>query len=170
MTENIVDLLNEAQNISNGSDIPFEIDTLAIELESEKEASHILQIVTSLFCDTNFQEQNPKLYALVNLELETLRGLLKMRKSDEKAHDALLAAISENKSNASLYRAMAEIQKTSISISNKIHDTIDRLNKACENVLKEQSTMLLENVATQEDNSETHRGTKSFIQAMLSNK
>ncbi len=146
------------------------IDMDAINEDSEKEAHDMIQIVTNLYQDEKFKERHPQAQRRIEMELETLRGLIKMRKADEEAHDALIRAISENKSNASLYRSMAEIQKTSIALTNKIHDTIDRLNTICKGFQLE--LPLEEGVdSPAQDKKEgqgAHRGSKSFIESMMS--
>lgn len=142
------------------------IDIEALNSDSKKEAESVIEIVTSLYQDEDFKKRHPQARKRIELEIETLRGLIKMRKADEEAHDALLIAITENKSNASLYRSMAEIQKTSIALSNKIHDTIDRLNQICKGFQLE----LPFNEPDEEVPKETggaHRGTKSFIEEMI---
>lgn len=147
------------------------IDIDAINADSEEEAKSMVNIVTNLFYDEEFKKAHPQIHKRIELEIETLRGLIKMRKADEESHDALLKAISENHTNASLYRSMAEIQKTSIAITNKIHDTIDRLNKICADVTSG-SEMINEDEQFEGENPKkikAHRGTKEFIQELLDN-
>lgn len=156
---------------SAGLENIVEIDLESINKDSEKEAKDILETVSSLFMDEKFKERHPQVRKRIKLELDTLRGLIKMRKTDEEAHDAIILAISENKSNASLYRSLAELQKTSIQISNKIHDTMDRLNNICKGF---QLELPFEEFKDEEDDSEepnetskVHRGTKDFIKEMI---
>lgn len=144
------------------------IDIDAINEDSKKEASDMIRVVTDLFYDEKFKEQHPQAQRRIEMEIETLRGLIKMRKADEEAHDALLQAIAENKSNASLYRSMAEIQKTSIALSNKIHDTIDRLNNICKEFTIDMPVEETEQSSEDtEQKNGAHRGSKSFIESML---
>lgn len=144
------------------------IDIAAINTDSEKEAHDMIKIVTDLYQDATFKERHPQAQRRIEMELETLRGLIKMRKADEEAHDALIQAIAANKSNASLYRSMAEIQKTSIAITNKIHDTIDRLNVICKGFqLELPFESNNEEDKSEQPKSQAHRGSKSFIEEML---
>ncbi len=149
-----------------GDDI-CHIDIDAINEDSARDANDMVAIASSLILDERFQKAHPQAQKRIALEIETLRGLIKMRKADEEAHDAVLRAITENKSNASLYRSMAEIQKTSIALTNKIHDTLDRINAMCKGFQLE-----LPFDEEKKDEEETkpvegvHRGSKSFIQAM----
>lgn len=145
------------------------IDLDAINTDSEKEAHDMIKIVTDLYQDATFKDRHPQAQKRIEMELETLRGLIKMRKADEEAHDALISAITENKSNASLYRSMAEIQKTSIAITNKIHDTIDRLNTICKGF---QLELQFDEPDKPEDDkpqqkTQAHRGSKAFIEEMI---
>lgn len=150
----------------------FEENLLLIDMESlnedsKNEARSMVRIVTDLFYDEQFRNSHPQACRRIEMEMETLRGLIKMRKADEEAHDALLQAIGENKNNASLYRSMAEIQRTSIAISNKIHDTVDRINKICSDLTA--TTQLAPEDEEEPDEprrSKAHLGTKSFIEEM----
>lgn len=144
------------------------IDIGELDRSSREDARRMVHNITDLFYDEEFAQRHPRAYRCIEMEVETLRGLIKMRKADEEAHDALLSAIGENKSNASLYRSMAEIQRTSIALTGKIHDTIDRLNKLCSEL-----TSHIEMESNEEDDKEgeqtsnIHRGTKEFIKDMV---
>ena len=146
------------------------IDINAINVDSEKEAHDMIKIVTDLYQDEQFKNRHPQAQRRIEMELETLRGLIKMRKADEEAHDALIQAIAANKSNASLYRSMAEIQKTSIAITNKIHDTIDKLNTICKGFQLELPFESPDNKEDKPEKTQAHRGSKSFIEEMLGDK
>ena len=146
------------------------IDLDAINEDSDKEARDMIKTVTALYQDERFKERHPQVQARIELEIETLRGLIKMRKADEEAHDALIQAIASNKSNASLYRSMAEIQKTSIAITNKIHDTIDRLNGICKSFQLELQFEPHPDEVEEKTSQSAHRGSKSFIEEMISEK
>lgn len=150
----------------------FDIDVDAINKDSEQEAHNMIKIVTDLYQDETFKKKHPQAQRRIEMELETLRGLIKMRKVDEEAQDALLQAISANKSNGSLYRAISDIQKTSIALSNKIHDTIDRLSIICKDFQND-----LQFDEPESDNTEqkrplsgAHRGSKAFIEEMSNQK
>lgn len=152
------------------------IDIDAINQDSESEAKSMIKVVTELFYDEQFKKDHPKIHRRIELEIETLRGLIKMRKADEEAHDCLLQAIGENKTNASLYRSMAEIQKTSIALTAKIHDTLDRLNKICTDLTAsseyEDPTTEVESEESDGEiiQSKAHRGSKAFIEEMIGSK
>lgn len=146
----------------------YDIDMDGLDNDSKNNAGEVIEIVTSLYSNEKFMKAHPQIKKRVDLELETLRGLIKMRKADEIAHDAILKSISENKNNASMYRSLADIQKTSLSITTKIHETLDRL----QNMLKGFQLEIEFDAEEEEEEKEEkpkdlHRGSKSFIQQML---
>lgn len=148
----------------------YDIDMDGLDEDSKNSAGEVIGIVTSLYSNEKLMKAHPQLKARIDLELETIRGLIKMRKADEIAHDAILKSISENKNNASMYRSLADIQKTSLSVTAKIHETLDRL----QNMLKGfQLEFEFDEPEEDEEDVEddtpksTHRGSKSFIQQML---
>lgn len=151
----------------------LEIDIDSIDQEAGAEAHDVIAIVSNLYHDKTFLEKHPQIKARLDIELDTLRGLLKMRKADEAAHDGILIALSSRKDNPALYRALADIQKTSIAVSNKIHDTIDRINQICKEVI--QMDMPQEEAQEEDEESQktadeiksVHRGSKAFIMEAL---
>ena len=150
------------------------IDLDAIGEEANKEANVMISNLSKFYNDEEFLKENPSFKKTIDTELESLRILLKMRKSDEEAHDILVKAIAANSNNASLYRSLSEIQKTMLSISKSIDEILIRLA----NTLKTYQTEINFN-ETEENNSEenkdnsdqsVHRGSKEFIQSMLEQK
>lgn len=147
------------------------IDLDKLDSDSRADARKMIDAITDLFYDDDFKKTHPQAHKAIEMELETLRILIKMRKADEEAHDAILKAIAENKSNASLYRSMSDIQKTSIAITGKIHDTLDRLNKLCTELTSHidlDDTGDGDPTDSPEDTANIHRGTKEFIKDMES--
>ena len=93
-----------------------------------------------------------------------------MRKADETAHDALIHAIEQNSSNASLYRSLSDMQKTILSITEKIDTCKTNLitllkNYQLEINFKEDNYT---NNDSEDTPSDTYRGTKEFIESMKS--
>ena len=62
--------------------------------------------------DEEWLKKNPTLRHRISVELESLRGLLKMRRTNEAAHDALVVAIGRNPDQGSLYKALTDMQRT----------------------------------------------------------
>ena len=146
-----------------------------IDESSKKDANVIITRVLDLYTNEEFMNQNPKLKQRIETELESLRILLKMRKSDEITHDILIKAIAQKPSNASLYRSLTEVQKTILSITADINKTLSGL----ENLLKHYQLELNfdensdsdnggDSNSTEENSNAIHRGSKEFIQNMLS--
>jgi hypothetical protein len=105
--------------------------------------------------------------------MESLRMLLKMREADEVTHDVLIKAIAANSGNASLYRALTQVQTTILQITTKIETIVNNLTTMIKGYQLE-INFKFENEHNQ-DNSEnsenesyntTHRGSKSFIEQM----
>ena len=143
-----------------------QIDIPDLDKTSNEEAARIIRDMTDLYHDEKWIGEHPRIKKRIDIELETLRGLIKMRRADEQAHDALLNGISSNNTNASLYRSLAEIQKSSLAVTRQINETVNTLD----NILKQYQL----DISHQEDNAETeeedmtmHRGSKSFIKEQI---
>lgn len=144
-----------------------DIDMEGIDKSSKDDAIALVENLSKLYCNEEFMKSNPNFKKRVDNELESLRILIKMRKADEVAHDLIVNAIAGNSSNASLYKSLAEIQKTILSITTKMGDIITGLN----NLLKGyQMELNFDQVENQSDDSvdikKTSRGSKEFIQRM----
>lgn len=163
--DNINELLDNMEEVEN-------IDMEEIDKSSSDDASKIIENILSLYSNEEFMKQNPRLKQRIDTELESLRILLKMRKADEITHDILIKAIAQKPSNASLYRSMTEVQKTILSITTDINKILDGLK----NILKNYQLEINfdqdnnENNPQEEKMSDVHRGSKDFINQMLSEK
>lgn len=163
--------------IDNEEDI-VNIDTDRIDNESIKEAIDLVENLKDIYADPEFMKNNPKFATRLKTEVESLRILLKMRKSDEVAHDILLGAIGKNSSNASLYRSLSDIQKTILSTTSELNSKIKDINLMLKNIQLElnfnQQQTKEENVDPEtgeiinSDQAEqtTFRGSKDFIKQM----
>jgi hypothetical protein len=114
--------------------------------------------------------RNPRLKERLDIELESLRVLIKMRKSDEITHDLCLRSIGLNTNNASLYKSLTSIQSSMLSIQKQMDETIKNINALLKNVQLELNfDAKNEEEITQispQTNQNTTRGTKSFIEMM----
>ena len=159
--DNVLDGIIDSEQI-------LDIDMDKIDEDAAKDAADLVINLSKFYYDDKFMAANPTFKKRVDTDLESLRVLIKMRKSDEIAHDNLLKAIANNSSNASLYRSLTEIQKTIISITTKMGEIITGLN----NLMK--GFQLEINFPQQEDNDDTqpqslkdtYRGSKEFIESM----
>lgn len=148
------------------------IDIDGIDDNSIIDARAMVENLSKFYYDEEFMRSNPSLKKRIDSELESLRILIKMRKSDERTHDILLGAIAKNSSNASLYRALTETQKTILSITKQINDIVNGLNGLLKNYQleiqwKEETVSPEETPEDQEEEvRDIHKGTKSFIEQM----
>lgn len=148
-------------------DNPIPETLLCIDLEeidklANNDAKLLVDNLTNIYYDPAFISTHPTLKKRVDAELESLRILIKMRKADEQAHDSIINAISSNSNNASLYRALTDIQKTILSITTKISEIIISIN----NLLKSfQLEINFDKTDNKEDLNST-RGSKAFINNM----
>ena len=147
------------------------IDLDGIDQLSKDDADTLIRNLSNFYYDKDFMKKNPNFKKRVDAELESLRILFKMRRTDEEAHDILIKAIEGNSGNASLYKSLTEMQKTIISITSKIGDIIDKLNGMMKNYQLELN--FNKEVEQEEINASdplstdyTTRGSKEFIEKM----
>ena len=146
------------------------IDVEGIDREAKSDAHQMVDNLSKFYYDEAFMSKHPQIKKRIEDELESMRILIKMRKADEEAHDALIKAISANNTNASLYKALTQIQGTILSVTTKMGEIVDRLNHMMKGY---QLELPYEQQDQTDDNTEittknTYRGTKEFIKNMLS--
>lgn len=151
----------------------IDIDLDNINESAKADAMSLIDNLSNWYYDEDFLQKNPAFKKRVDSDLESLRILFKMRKADEETHDILIKAIAGNSGNASLYRSLAEMQKTIISITAKINDIIVGLNNLMKGYQMELNFDSPDNYKNesqeetlQSSDSLTYRGTKEFIQQM----
>ena len=157
---------NDIQDTIDGMTL-VDIDMEGIDKSSKDDAIALVENLSKLYCNEEFMKSNPNFKKRVDNELESLRILIKMRKADEVAHDLIVNAIAGNSSNASLYKSLAEIQKTILSITTKMGDIITGLNNLLKGYQMELNFDQAENQSDESvDIKKTSRGSKEFIQRM----
>ena len=174
MAEDIKDLFEDVNldGILDAEEI-VNIDIDGIEQDAVTSAKDLIDNLSRYHYDDEFLKNNPSLKKRIDGDLEHLRILMKMRKSDEVTHDILIRAISKNSSNASLYRSLSEIQKTILQITTKITDIVNSLNALLKNYQLEfnfkEEKEANENQEEQSitDMQNTCKGSKSFIEQMM---
>ena len=129
--------------------------------------------LSNIYYNDEFMSQHPKLKTRIDIELENLRILIKMRKTDETLHDIATKAIAGNSSNASLYTSVTRIQDNLLDIQKQMDQTILNLN----NLLRGYQTEINfeensgDNGDQQNQTNNTpeglSRGSKGFIQQMI---
>lgn len=141
------------------------IDVDAINDLASNDAKLMVDNLSQFYYDEEFMKAHPQIRKRINEELETMRILIKMRKADEEAHDALVKAISANNNNASLYKALTQIQNSILSITTKMSEIVDRLNNMMKGYQLE--IQFDDEDSKETDSKNTHRGTKEFIKQMV---
>lgn len=164
----------DIQNIvdpNNGIDvIDIPLDTIADEAESM--AISLVDNLSTFYYNETFMKEHPNFKKHIETDIDSLRMLLKMRKSDEVTHDILVRSIGQNPGNASLYRSLSDVQRTMLNIQTKIDDTIKSLNtfmKGYQMEINFNQTQLEDNQDEQECINLTSKGTKSFIEQLKQN-
>lgn len=167
---NNIDEFDPSSLIDKEEDI-VDINTEFIDNSSIEEATGLIENLKDIYADKKFMEENPKFMVRLKKEVEDLRILLKVRKSDETVHDILLGSIGKNPSNASLFRALTDVQKTILAtttdISNKVKD-INGLLKGIQLEIDFNKPPTEEETKEGEETTKpnTFRGTKDFIKSM----
>ena len=148
-----------------------DINIADIEEEAKNASFALCRNLREVYFDEEFMKNNPRFKERLDVELESLRVLVKMRKSDEIAHDLCLRSIGMNTNNASLYKALSGIQSSMLSIQRQMDDTVKNINNLLKNV---QLELNFDN--NQQNNTQgqqeipldlnTTRGSKKFIEMM----
>ena len=167
----------DPSKLIDGEEEIVNIDTDRIDNDSLREAIDLVENLKDIYTDPDFMKNNPKFATRLKTEVENLRILLKMRKSDEVAHDILLSAIGKNCSNASLYRSLSDIQKTILSTTADLSAKIKDINSMLKSIqlelnFKQQESEEIVNeetgeiITTPDQEQTTFRGSKDFIKQM----
>lgn len=148
-----------------------DINITEIEDQAKSASFALCRNLREVYFDEEFMKNNPRFKERLDVELESLRVLVKMRKSDEIAHDLCLRSIGMNTNNASLYKALSGIQSSMLSIQRQMDDTVKNINNLLKNV---QLELNFDN--NQQNNTQgqqeipldlnTTRGSKKFIEMM----
>lgn len=157
------------EQVDNMDEIVESIDIEQINDEAVAMAMGMVKNLSTIYYNEQFMEENPRLKKRIDAELENLRILFKMRKSDERTHDILLDAITRNPNNASMYRSLSQIQSTLLSIQKQVDETINNITNVLKgyqmeiNFTRENDNQM---TMTTSNDSSIHRGSKSFIEQM----
>lgn len=148
-----------------------DINISDIEEEAKSASFALCKNLREVYFDEEFMKNNPRFKERLDVELESLRVLVKMRKSDEIAHDLCLRSIGMNTNNASLYKALSGIQSSMLSIQRQMDDTVKNINNLLKNVQLEFNfdNNQQNNTQSQQEiplDSNTTRGSKKFIEMM----
>ena len=146
----------------------IDIDTDDLDKQAQEVAKAMVSNFSKLYYDDDFMESQPNLKKRIDVELESLRLLIKMRKGDEITHDLLLRSIGRQSTNERLYKCLATIQKSMMDIQTKMDETLKRLNDMLKNVQLEMNfTPKNEEEKKQEtDDTSVCRGSKEYIEKL----
>lgn len=146
-----------------------EIDLESISKEAGQYASSLVENLTEFYYNNEFFKTNTPFRRHVESDIDSLKVLIKMRKSDEITHDILVKAIGNNPGNASLYRSLTDVQRTILNIQSKIDETVKSLNT----FMKGYQTEIDFNKKETEEEEEAeaphqtlYKGSKDFIEKM----
>lgn len=167
----ISDVSNIFDNdVLDGLDV-VNIDIEGISQNADSKAKTLIEDLTKFYYDEEFLKSNPNFRKRVDNDIESLRMLLKMREADEVTHDVLIKAIAANSGNASLYRALTQVQTTILQITTKIETIVGNLTAMIKGYQLELNFKLEQEQnqngsETDIESNTTHRGSKSFIEQM----
>lgn len=165
----IEDFDTKGLNIDGMEDV-YTIDLDNIDIDAGIMATGKINNLLRLYNDKDFIENNPEFKKRVDNEIDTLRRLIKMAKTNEVIHDNLAKAISHNPNNASLYMALARLQSNIMSIQTQISQTMNEFTKLCKSYQTEMNFETKhtseESIGTTNDGGTVTRGRKAFIENM----
>lgn len=164
-------------DLFGGDDLPIDgvedvytIDTDLINKESNIMATSLISSVLRLYNNKDFVDEHPDFKKRIDTEIESLKRMYKMIKTDEIVHDHLVQAISKNPGNASLYMSMTKLQEKISSLDGDIKRILDGLNKICANYQMElnfeQTRKSAEDESSYDETGVVTRGNKAFIDLM----
>jgi len=164
-------------DLFGGDDLPIDgvedvytIDTDLINKESNIMATSLISSVLRLYNNKDFVDEHPDFKKRIDTEIESLKRMYKMIKTDEIVHDHLVQAISKNPGNASLYMSMTKLQEKISSLDGDIKRILDGLNKICANYQMElnfeQTRKSTEDESSYDETGVVTRGNKAFIDLM----
>jgi hypothetical protein len=157
--------LNIAEDLDGLEDV-YTIEMDDINQEANVIAKNKISNLLVLYDNSDFVNAHPEFKKRIDTEIESLRRLLKMAKTNEIIHDNLAKAISHNPSNASLYMALTKLQANIMSIQTQINELMEGFNKLCK-AYQTEINFEPENQSEEKQQKNVFRGSKAFIAEML---
>ncbi len=154
------------------------IDTEEISREAKNDSIFMLKDLAKIYGNEKFMAEHPEYKKRLDLELESIRMLLKMRRSSEVTHDILVKQIGSNPNNASMYKALQGLQKSLLDIQTKLDETVKTVNNLLKNYQLELPFDQVEETEDGEIESSSdhgasglrYRGSRQFIIDMVNQK
>jgi hypothetical protein len=147
---------------------PIFIDIDEINRDAECNSITLCNNLEKIYGNREFMDAHPDYKKRLDIEVESLRVLIKMKIADEHVHDVAVKAIAANPSNASMYTSMIKVQASILDIQKRMDEVVKNIN----NLLKGYQTELnFDDNSTQDfhpenDNPNIQRGTRAFIREM----
>lgn len=164
---------NESDLPIDGEDV-YTIDMDLITKESNIMATSLISSVLRLYNNKEFVDEHPDFKKRIDTEIESLKRMYKMIKTDEEVHDHLVKAVSKSPGNASLYMSMIKLQEKITSLDGDIKRILDGLNKICNNYQMElnfEATKKgMDEETSYDETGVVTRGNKAFIDMMNAEK
>lgn len=164
------ELFGSGELPTDGMEDVYTIDTDLIAKESNIMATSLISSVLRLYNNKEFVDEHPDFKKRIDTEIESLKRMYKMIKTDEIVHDHLVQAISKNPGNASLYMSMTKLQEKISSLDGDIKRILDGLNKICANYQMElnfeQTRKASDDESSIDETGVVTRGNKAFIDMM----
>jgi len=175
MNENFRDSwdVDDPIDIDTPLDDAIYIDMDEVNQQSSDESKLMFRDLERVYSNEEFMREHPEYKKRLDIELESLRILIKMRKSDEITHDILVKQIGMTPNNASLYSALNRMQASMLNVQTKLDSTVKAINQLLKNYQmelpfeKEPETIDTE-TGEVKTNAQTFRGTKAFMNNILS--
>ena len=168
------DLFGGGEPSIDGMEDVYTIDMDLIAKESNIMATSLISSVLRLYNNKEFVDEHPDFKKRIDTEIESLKRMYKMIKTDEEVHDHLVQAISKNPGNASLYMSMTKLQEKISSLDSDIKRILDGLNKICNNYQMElnfEATKKgMDEDSSFDETGAVARGSKAFIDMMNAGK
>ena len=123
--------------------------------QAKKSAVDMIADLSNIYYNEEFMQRHPKFKARVDMEIDSLRVLIKMRKT-----------------NASMYASLTKVQSTLLDIQKQMDLTIKNINlllKGFQTEIDFETNNKTEEIQTsiEETDKSVYRGTKDFISDML---
>lgn len=141
----------------------YVINVDQIEVESKSDAVSSITNLLKLYNDEQFCEEHPEFKKRIDTEVNSLRKMYKMSKSNEELHDHLLVAISNHPDNASLYNVLTKLQGNILEIDKRIKEIMKEFTSMCKSYQTEMNFNKPDEV---EEEGIMNKGSKAFIDMM----
>lgn len=177
MNENFRDLwdVDDPIDIDTPLDDAIYIDMDEVNQQSEDESKLMFRDLERIYSNDDFMREHPEYKKRLDIELEALRILIKMRKSDEITHDILVKQIGITPNNASLYSALNRMQASILSVQTKLDSTVKTINQLLKNYQMEipfekpEGEVIDKETGEVKQTAQTFRGTKAFMNHIIQN-